>query len=74
MKLVFIRTDADEWMSVTPRGDYTIIYDDTDETFTLFFLPVTAGSLAKEIATTFDKGSCEIVATKHYNLTIDLSK
>jgi hypothetical protein len=66
MKLTFTRTDANEWALTTDIGDYTIVYDDETDEYTLYFLPATAGSMAKHIAFSIDRGFVEEVASKHY--------
>ena len=67
MKLTFTRTDAAEWVASTERGDYTIVYDNEIDTYTLYFLPAKAGSVTQHIADSIDRGYVEEVASKHYH-------
>jgi hypothetical protein len=66
MKLTFTRTDAAEWVASTERGDYTIVYDNETDTYTLYFLPAKAGSVTQHIADSIDRGYVEHLAVEHH--------
>jgi hypothetical protein len=64
--ITFTRTDAAEWVAITEIGDYTITFDDEMDTFTLYFLPTKAGSLAQTLATDVHMAYLKELAAKHY--------
>ena len=66
MKLTFTKTDANEWAVTTDIGDYTIVYDSETDEYTLFFLPLYVGSIAKYIESSVVSIWLEGEASKHY--------
>lgn len=67
MKFIFTKTDANEWVHVTDIGDYTVIFDEENDVFVLYFLPSRAGSTFKRLNVHMDMGGVQSEAQRHYN-------
>jgi hypothetical protein len=65
-KLTFAPSDANTWTATTDQGDYIMVFEDYEDIYVLYFLPPKAGSVAKEIAVSIDRGYIVDEATSHY--------